>query len=229
MPVVLPPQTLRDALDARALGYEVAEITATVDRGESAFWSWKRCSRIAERDLDFSVYWLDWPEGSAPDWFHNLIEKADASRRHPVSGRSPYPPPISAMEKELNEKAPKPMTDLERDLRTRLARGVVNNKPSHPVTILRDDPSERDRVSRPSNQEGLPTHSADVPRPPSRDGGQANSESPQNGPSRARPPSRDGGQAQPVDYSRRAPARPVRVDTAGIGRGTVPKGGFRVA
>jgi hypothetical protein len=91
-----------------------------------------------------------------------------------------------------------PMTPLRRDLLDKLAAakadpGRASAKP-RPITVLgRPDPSApQERISRPSDQTGLPTNADDAPR-------------------RAAP------QPKPaaVDYSRRAP--PVRLDSAGRG------------
>jgi hypothetical protein len=65
----------------------------------------------------------------------------------------------------------KPMSDMERELRAKLAEVQANpNRPSArpnaPVQILgrggNNDPQER--INRPSDATGLPTHAADAPR-----------------------------------------------------------------
>jgi hypothetical protein len=111
---------------------------------------------------------------------------------------APIPPPnaLSDYLKATGKNAKQP-TPLQRDLLDKLAELKANgpkNKPSGPVEILgrggNTDPPER--LSQPSNQEGLPVRFADAPR----------REAPQ-------------AQPAPVDYSRRAP--PIRLDSAGRG------------
>jgi hypothetical protein len=135
---------------------------------------------------------------------------ADGSLR-PSSMGFKTPPivvnPPSAISEYIQQTNPRrPMTDLERDLRDRLAAGPKNAKPSHPVKIIRDeaDDAKRERASQPSNQEGLPTQAPDRPA----------RETPQPKPT--------------IDYSRGAKAA-AAVDRAGVGPGQPPRGGFRVA
>jgi hypothetical protein len=46
-------------------------------RSEGAGWQWKRNSRLAEQAGDTSsIFYLDWPLGSEPDYLHNLLDKA---------------------------------------------------------------------------------------------------------------------------------------------------------
>ena len=122
----------------------------------------------------------------------------------------PIPAPVftgNALADYVAANAPKrPMTDLEKDLRDRLAAGPKNPKPTAPVHIVRDQHGDaaQERVSNPSNQEGLPTQMADRPARVTTE---------------ARPP-------QP-NYARGAKA--AALDCSGVRPGTVPRGGFKVA
>jgi hypothetical protein len=66
----------------------------------------------------------------------------------------------SALGDYLKENAPKsrPMTELERELREKLAAGPANPRPNAPVHIIRDQPDDakQERINRPSDQTGLP-------------------------------------------------------------------------
>ena len=77
-------------------------------------------------------------------------------------------PPIvhvpSAVSEYIQATNPRrPMTDLERDLRDRLAAGPQNPKPNAPVKVIRDQAgdAQHEHINRPSDQTGLPTHAAD--------------------------------------------------------------------
>jgi hypothetical protein len=75
----------------------------------------------------------------------------------------------SALGDYLKENAPKsrPMTELERELREKLAAGPANPRPNAPVHIIRDQPDDakQERINRPSDQSGLP-QTAEVSREP---------------------------------------------------------------
>ena len=114
----------------------------------------------------------------------------------------PAPPPIvhvpSAVSEYIQSTNPRrPMTDLERDLRDRLAAGPKNPKPSAPVAVIRDQAgdAQQEHINRPSDQTGLPTQMADRPA----------RETPQQKPT--------------IDYSR---GNRACVDTAGVGAGPDP-------
>jgi hypothetical protein len=112
---------------------------------------------------------------------------------------APIPPP-NALSDYLRAtgKTTKEPTALRKDLEDRLRAAKANpSRPSakpRPITVLgRPDPSApEERISRPSDQSGLPTNADDAPR-------------------RVAPQPKP----QPVDYSRRAPV--VRIDAPGRG------------
>jgi hypothetical protein len=236
------PQALRQLLDAIMSGRSWKDAMAGIGaRSEGAGWQWKRNSREAEAAGDTSsIFYLDWPLGSEPDYLHNLLDRARDLRGAllatpllrgefaivdgkiaferddfggivlddlgvPVVERvaiverptprpwklrregpprrelapSSYssnvpkiPAPIytgNALSDYLKANAPRPMTDLERDLREKLKAGPKNSKPNAPVHIIRDEPkdAQRERVNQPSNETGLP-RTAEVSREPSR-------------------------------------------------------------
>jgi hypothetical protein len=199
---ILSAEILGDVLDAVALNYSIRDAMATVNASQATYWEWKRRSRIALDELDFKDFYIPWR--GKEDFFHCHLERAIASLRHPVSGRVPFPI-MSEMERELQEKAPKPrpMTDMERDLRSRLGVPPQHPRPNSPVHILGDQPDDakRERVSAPSDATGLPTRLHETEWTPD-------------------------APAPPPDYRRRPPSGGV--DRGGIGRGTVPTGGFKV-
>jgi hypothetical protein len=105
-------------------------------------------------------------EPPAKEAVHPRRELAPSSYSDKPKSASPFPPPMSEIQKELLAKAP--MTPLRRDLLDRLADVRANgpkNKPSHPVEILGRDREPPERISRPSDQTGIP-RTAEVSRDP---------------------------------------------------------------
>jgi len=88
-------------------------------------------------------------------------------------------------ESKMTSVTKQPMTELERDLREKLAAGPKNAKPNAPVHIIRDQPgdTQQERINQPSNETGLP-RTAEVSREPSR-------------PAYAKPPRLDGARVPP--------------------------------
>jgi hypothetical protein len=256
------PQALRLMLDNIMSGMSWKNAMACVgSRSESAGWTWKHKSKEAEAAGDTSsVFFLDWPAGSAKQWFHILCDVArdrrgallatpllrgefaivdgkiafqtddfggivfddlgvpevervvlvepptprpwKLRREGPprpelapssYSGHKPREVPVpafvgSALGDYLKANTPKsrPITELERDLREKLAAGPKNSKPSAPVHIIRDQPgdAQQEHVNQPSNETGLP-RTAEVSRAPA------------SPPAYARPPRLDGARVPP--------------------------------
>jgi hypothetical protein len=245
--MIRSPTSLADVLDGIMAGRSWHDAMESVGGTESAGWVWKRQSKLAAASGEFdSPFYFAWPSGAKPDYFHNLVDRARARRGAMlkrvreatiIDGKiasdefglslstKPTPAPTRRELKPSSYSGNKPkspapipagnaLTDyikaaspLEKDLRDRAARLADPGRITKPSAMVHiegrggvNDPPER--ISNPSNQEGLPTHADDAPRD-------------------ARPQP----QAQP-DYSRRTTAR---VDTGGIGYGSPPRGGFRVA
>jgi hypothetical protein len=72
------PQALRLLLDRIMSGLSWKDAMKGIGaRSEGAGWEWKRQSKIAEAAGDTSsIFYLDWPLGSEPDYLHNLLDKA---------------------------------------------------------------------------------------------------------------------------------------------------------
>jgi hypothetical protein len=72
------PQALRLLLDRIMSGLSWKDAMKGIGaRSEGAGWEWKRQSKIAEAAGDTSsIFYLDWPVGSEPDYLHNLLDKA---------------------------------------------------------------------------------------------------------------------------------------------------------
>jgi len=72
------PDALRQLLDFICSGLSWKDSMAGIGaRSEGAGWEWKRQSRLAEQAGDTSsIFYLDWPLGSEPDYLHNLLDKA---------------------------------------------------------------------------------------------------------------------------------------------------------
>lgn len=72
------PQAIRLLLDRITAGLSWRDAMVGIGaRSEGAGWQWKRNSRLAEQAGDTSsMFYLDWPLGSEPDYLHNLLDKA---------------------------------------------------------------------------------------------------------------------------------------------------------
>jgi hypothetical protein len=72
------PQAIRLLLDNIVSGMSWRHAMAGIGaRSEAAGWEWKRLSKEAEAAGDTSsIFYLDWPLGSEPDYLHNLLDKA---------------------------------------------------------------------------------------------------------------------------------------------------------
>jgi hypothetical protein len=134
---------------------------------------------------DHDEFGLPIPEGAPPKTIRRIAQRRELAPSS-YSGHKPKPVPVytgSALGDYLKANAP---TELERDLREKLAAGPKNAKPSGVVHIIRDQPddAQRERTNQPSNETGLP-RTAEVSREPAQR------------PAYARPPRLDGARVPP--------------------------------
>lgn len=72
---------LRSVLDAITVGATWRQCMVQVSAKENTAFMWMARSRDAEKRDDMSsVFYVDWPQGDAPAFFHQLISKARARR-----------------------------------------------------------------------------------------------------------------------------------------------------
>jgi hypothetical protein len=136
---ILSERSMQEVLSALDAGHTIAEAMASVGGTEHAFWTWKRKSAKAERDLDFGSYYLSW--NGHLDHFHVLAAIAQKPKRAPLPlppyhrslntpapteptyNGSPFPPTPTPS-------SPRVVSPLVADLRERL-----KQKPQHPYPV----------------------------------------------------------------------------------------------
>jgi len=136
---------MKAVLDALAAGHRITDAMEGIGLKETTFWTWKRLSKEAERDLDFGSFYLSW--NGYLDHFHKLAVIAQTPNRKPLPlppwhrslstpvpveaaptyDGSPFPPPITEASPRVRLQ---PDSPLVRDLRARAAQA-----PQHPYPI----------------------------------------------------------------------------------------------
>jgi hypothetical protein len=121
---VLSEKAMCEVLDALASGYKIREAAESVGLTESAIWTWRRKSRLAEEACDFTQFYITWQ--NRLNFFHVLEDVAKQPRRKPL----PVSPPHYAVSEQSSdadtlgnkggrhEAAGKPLPPYARGLKT---------------------------------------------------------------------------------------------------------------
>lgn len=127
-------QRLRDLLDHVMSGRDWKTACRLISGGASGAWVWKRKSRQAEIDGDYeSIFWIAWPVGTEPDWFHRQLDKARERRAAVLAS------PICCGEFQVENGR----VVLERD---ELYQVVVDDDLGVPVAVTRTEPKKRHKL-----------------------------------------------------------------------------------
>jgi len=154
---ILSQAAMCELLSKLADGYLIREASASIGLTESGFDTWRRKSRIAFDECDFTTFYFTW--GGRLDFFHCHVKRAMQPRREPLppvpskppyarglrtaapteppakpteyridETISPFPPPVSEATPRVIKQRPE--SPLVRDL---MARAAIKPSNPHPL------------------------------------------------------------------------------------------------